>query len=286
MKWHFGLIKWPPDLSRLDSFVRCGQGQSNSSKRTSEGWRLWVEAVEKEECAGKKASNHLESIKLLSFANVLEPLADKEINWLAQNTTERSFDTGDIVYTPADACMVIFLVLTGAIRIYGMMGRQELTFDVFRTGAIFGEASLMARTQDEYAQALEPSRVGLLNRTAFWHLVSQHPEVKARLVRLLGDRLRRSRSRMTDIALKGVPARLASLILDHLESEGVVTREGHYKIPARYTQEQLATMIGAKRVAVSKAFGKLQDAGCVRLWRRQIYVVDLAALESFATPDY
>jgi len=245
-----------------------------------------MEAVEKEECGGKKASNHSESIKLLSFANVLEPLADKEINWLAQNTTERSFHTGDIVYTPADASVVIFLVLTGAIRIFGMMGREELTFDVFRSGAIFGEASLMERTHAEYAQALEPSRVGLLNRTAFWHLVGQNPEVKARLVRLLGDRLRRSRSRMTDIALKGVPARLASLILDHLESEGVVTREGHYKIAARYTQEQLATMIGAKRVAVSKAFGKLQDAGCVRLWRRQIYVVDLAALESFATPDY
>jgi CRP/FNR family transcriptional regulator, cyclic AMP receptor protein len=87
---------------------------------------------------------------------------------------------------------------------------------------------------------------------------------------------------MTDIALKEVPARLASLILDLIQSEGMVTREGHYKILNHYTHEQLATMIGAKRVAVTRAFGKLQDAGCVRLWRRQIYVVDLATLRRMA----
>jgi hypothetical protein len=41
-------------------------------------------------------------------------------------------------------------------------------------------------------------------------------------------------------------------------------------------------MIGAKRVAVTRAFGKLQDAGCVRLWRRQIYVVELVTLRRLA----
>ena len=237
-------------------------------------------------CMQKKASNTSESIKLLSVVDVFEPLSTEEIHWLAQRTTERSFHTGDIVYTPANACAVIYLVLTGAIRVYRMVGRQELTFDIFRSATIFGRASSMERTQDEYAEALEPSRVGVLDLRAFWHLMSQNPDVNARLVRLLDDRLRLSWSRMTDIALKGVPARLASLVLDLLESEGVVTREGHYKIPARYTQEQLATMIGAKRVAVSRAFGTLQDAGCVWLYRRQIYVVDLAALRSFAAADY
>jgi CRP/FNR family transcriptional regulator, cyclic AMP receptor protein len=87
---------------------------------------------------------------------------------------------------------------------------------------------------------------------------------------------------MTSLALKDVPARLASLILDLLEGEGIVTREGHYKIPTRYTHEQLATMIGAKRVAVTRAFGKLQDAGCVWLWRRQTYVTDLTSLREVA----
>ena len=213
---------------------------------------------------------------------MLEPLSTEEINWLAQRIIERNFQRGDIVHIPGNASEIVYLLLAGRIRLYGMVGEQELTFDIIRASRMFGVASLMERTQDEYAQALAPSRVELLSLNSFWHLVRQNPEVNARLVKLLGDRLRLSRSRMTDIALKEVPARLASLILDLIQSEGVVTREGRYKILTHYTHEQLATMIGAKRVAVTRAFGKLQDAGCVRLWRRQIYVVDLATLRRLA----
>lgn len=224
-------------------------------------------------------------VKLLLLVDILEPLSAEQISWLAQRTIERTFQGGDIVYVPGDASEVVYLLLAGRIRLYGMARGDEFTLDIFQAGTGFGVASLMERTQDEYAQALEPSQVGLVDLNDFWHLVRQNPEIIARVVKLLGARLRRSRSRMTSLALKDVPARLASLILDLVEGEGVVTREGHYKIPTRYTHEQLATMIGAKRVAVTRAFGKLQDAGCVRLWRRQIYVVDLATLRRFAVPS-
>ena len=183
------------------------------------------------------------------------------------------------MYGPGDSSEAVFVLLEGRMRLYGMAGGQELTFEVVRASTLFGIASLMERTHDEYAIALEPSRVGVLSLNDFWHLVRQNPEVNARLVKVLGDRLRMTRGRMADIALKETPARLASLILDLVQSEGVVTREGHYKLVAHYTHEQLAAMIGAKRGSVTRAFTKLQDSGCVRLFRRLIYVVDLDALK-------
>jgi CRP/FNR family cyclic AMP-dependent transcriptional regulator len=221
--------------------------------------------------------------RLLSMVDVLEPLTAEQTDLLVQRTHERAFGRDETVYAPGDASEVVLLLLTGSMRLYGMAGGQELTFDVLRAGTIFGIESLMERTHDEYALALEPSRVGVLGLNDFWHLVRQNPEVNARLVKVLGDRLRRTRSRMADIALKETPARLASLILDLVQSEGVVTREGHYKIVTHYTHEQLATMIGTQRVGVTRAFGKLQDAGCVQLFRRQIYVVDLEALKRLAS---
>jgi CRP/FNR family transcriptional regulator, cyclic AMP receptor protein len=219
-------------------------------------------------------------IKLLSIVDVLEPLGTEEIDWIAQRGSERSFERDEIVYVPGTASEVVFLLLAGRIRLYGVVGGQEVTFDILQSGTTFGVASMLERFHEEYAVALEPSRVGLLNLNTFWHLTRQNHEVSMRLVKLLGEHLRLSRSRMRDIALKEVPARLASLILTLVESEGVVTREGHYKILTRYTQEQLATMIGAKRVAVTRAFGILQDIGGVQLRNRQIIVIDLAALRS------
>ena len=226
--------------------------------------------------------NSADRIKLLSEVDVLEALGTEEMNGLAQRILERDFRSGDIVYVPGDTSEVVFLLLTGRVRLYGMSAERELTFEVILGGSMFGLASLAERTQAEYAQALEPSRVGLLSLHDFWRLVGRNPEVNARVIGVLGERLRRNRSRMKDIALKEVPARLASLILDLVEGEGIVTREGHYAIQTTYTHEQIAAMIGAKRVAVTKAFRNLQEAGCLRRSGRQIYVVDLATLQRCA----
>jgi CRP-like cAMP-binding protein len=70
-----------------------------------------------------------------------------------------------------------------------------------------------------------------------------------------------------------------------VQDEGVVTREGHYRVSTRYTHEELASMIGLKRVAVTRAFGGLQESGYVQLRRRQIYVTDLAALKGLAAEN-
>ena len=223
--------------------------------------------------------------QLLSRVDVLETLPPEEIERLDQIVLERSFNTDEIIYAPEDASESIYLLLAGRVRLYGMARGHEHTFNVLRSGTIFGVASLTERTQGEYAQALEPSRIGLLGLNSFWPLVSKYPEVNTRIMGVLGERLRMSRKRTIDIALKEVPARLASLILELLQSEGVLTREGHYMILTRYTHEQLAVMIGAKRVAVTRAFGELQDIGSVRLKRRQIYVLDLSALEQVATGE-
>jgi CRP/FNR family transcriptional regulator, cyclic AMP receptor protein len=226
-----------------------------------------------------------ERVKLLSMVDVLEPLTAEQTDLLAQRTLERAFGRGETVYAPGDASEAVFLLLAGRMRLYGMAGVQELTFEVVRASTLFGIASLMERTQNEYALALEPSRVGVLGLNDFWHLVRQNPQVNARLVKVLGDRLRMTRGRMADIALKETPARLASLILDLVQSEGVITREGHYKIVTHYTHEQLAAMIGTQRGSVTRALGKLQDSGCVQLIRRLIYVVDLDALKRRASAD-
>src|SRR3954467_15411606 len=143
-----------------------------------------------------------ERIRLLSMVEVLEPLTAEQADLLAQRTHERAFGRGETVYAPGDATEVVLLLLTGRMRLYGTAGGQELTFKVVRAGTIFGIASLMERTQNEYALALEPSRVGMLGLRDFWHLVRENPEVNARLVKVLGERLRMTRSRMADITLK------------------------------------------------------------------------------------
>jgi CRP/FNR family transcriptional regulator len=132
--------------------------------------------------------------------------------------------------------------------------------------------------QGAYAQAMEPSELSVMQRADLDRLIVEKPEVGLQIAHLLSERLRRYETRLEDITLKGVTARLASLLLLLLESEGVVTGDHSVKIPTHYTHQHLGTMVGANREAVTRAFGQLQDEGIVELRRRLIYVPDAQAL--------
>ena len=120
-----------------------------------------------------------------------------------------------------------------------------------------------------------------MRRRELEEFVERDPALGTRVARLLGERLVETEGRRADLARKEVPERLASQILRLVESEGVVTREG-YRMPTRYTHQQLGTMIGANREAVTRAFGKLRLEGGVELRNRRILVIDLEALKRAA----
>jgi CRP/FNR family transcriptional regulator, cyclic AMP receptor protein len=65
------------------------------------------------------------------------------------------------------------------------------------------------------------------------------------------------------------------------ESEGVVSKEGPM-VPTRYTHQQLSSMVGSQREAVTRAFSALQEAGCIEVRERRVYVKDFDALRQSA----
>jgi CRP-like cAMP-binding protein len=80
------------------------------------------------------------------------------------------------------------------------------------------------------------------------------------------------------LAHKQVTARLASLVLRLSASEGIVSREG-IRIDTPYTHQQLATMIGSNREAMTRAMKELREQGAVEVVGRRIHLSDREALE-------
>ena len=225
-----------------------------------------------------------EKLRLLSMVDILEPLSREEIRELSLRIPDTYYQRGQLLYTPMERSEAIFMIKKGRVRIYrvGPDGR-EFTLTVVGTGTVFGEMSLTAqRLENAYAEAMERVVVCKMRKYDLERLVLEKPQVGLKVMGVLSERLLLAEYRMEDIALKDVPARLASFILQLIETEGVVTREG-YKIPTRYTHRHLATMIGSKRETVTKAFSLLQQMGVVELKRRRIHVRDINALEGAAS---
>lgn len=224
-----------------------------------------------------------EKIRLLSMVDVLEPLSEEELEEFSRRVPDRHVEQGHIFYTPEDRSEALFMLKKGRVRIYKVTpDGWEFTLAVVEAGTMFGEMALTAqRLREAYAEATEPSDICVLRNAELEFLVRENPDVGLRMMRVLSERLRLCETRLEDIGLKDVPARLASLVLQLAESEGIMTHEGP-KIPTRYTHRQLATMIGSSRETVTRAFTKLQQTGAVELRQRHIYIKDVEALERAA----
>jgi CRP/FNR family transcriptional regulator len=224
-----------------------------------------------------------ERVRLLSLVDIFEPLTEEEIKSLNGQLPDRRLQSGEIFFGPQDRSERLYLLQRGRVRIFrSTPDGREFTLAVVEAGTVFGEMALTGqRLEGAYAQALAPSQVSTMLRADLERLILEKPEVGLRIMELLSERLRRQETRLEDVVMKDVRARLASIIVLLVESEGVRSGAG-YRIPTHYTHERLGTMIGANRTAVTRAFGLLQDEGAVQLRRRLIYVADIDALERSA----
>ncbi len=224
-----------------------------------------------------------EEIRLLSMVDILDPLSDEQMEDLARRTPDTFLEQDDVLCTPKEGMERLFILKKGRVQLYEVNHEgDEITLSVVEDGKVFGEMALTAQSLTGiYVRALTPATVVSLRREDLEDLIMTKPEVGLRLVRDLAQRLHDSEARYADIVGKDVPARLATLILTLVDSEGVVSSES-YRIPNHYTHERLASMIGCKRVAVTRAFRKLEEGGAVELKDRRIIVKDKDALQDMA----
>jgi CRP/FNR family transcriptional regulator, cyclic AMP receptor protein len=224
-----------------------------------------------------------EEVRLLSMVDVLGPLSDEEMEDLAKRAPDTFLDEEDILYAPKEGTERLFILKKGRVQLYEVnRDGEEVTLSVIEEGNVFGEMALTGQSlKGLYVRAIEPSTVISLRREDVEELIRQTPEVGLRLVRDLAERLHELERRYADVVGKDVPARLATLILTLVDAEGVVSSES-YLIPNHYTHERLASMIGCKRVAVTRAFRRLEEGGAVMLKERRIVVKDMDALKELA----
>lgn len=227
-----------------------------------------------------------EEIRLLSVSDILEPLSEEEMEELAEHNPDVRLQEGEMLFGPGESSERLYIVKEGRIRLYitGDQG-EEITLAMVDEGKMFGEMALTGqRLREVYAQAVEPSLLLSVSREALEQLILGKPKVGLRLVERLSERVRALENRLKDLSFKEVPVRVASLILQLLEEEGVRTKEG-YEIPNRYTHEQLGAMVSANRVSVTRALATLREEGTIELRKRRILVKNLQALGSAAREE-
>jgi CRP/FNR family transcriptional regulator, cyclic AMP receptor protein len=221
-------------------------------------------------------------VKILSLVDVLEPLSEEELEEVSTRCPRFNLDAGQEFYASSEHDGGLFLLEEGHVVIYKRTSSgKQITFAVHSAGTVLPAL----RLQSLATKAIESSVLAFMGREDLEYFLRRKPRMGLRLMDLLAENLRLMDARISDVMHKRVSARLASLIDWLIDEEGIVAGSGDLVIPYHYTHDQLGTIIGARRVAITLAFRALQDEGVVEVRRRRIHVKDLNLLQRIAEQD-
>jgi CRP-like cAMP-binding protein len=230
-----------------------------------------------------------EKIWYLKRCPLFERLAPGECQLLEAHTVLRTFERRQVIYFPTEPGQSVLLLARGRVKLKDVSpdGRETI-FAFIEEGELFGELALLdAAPRNEFAEAVEPSRVLALPREDLLWLMERRPDVALSVTKLVGFRRRRIENRLRNLLFRSARERTVLLLLELLETHGR-RGAGGWEVRLPLSHEDLAHLIGATRETVTLTLGQLQREGFIEVRRRRLTVLErekLAAEVAQQLPD-
>ena len=216
-------------------------------------------------------------LKLVPLFHNMSPLLLRE---LSTKLHPQRFRTGTAIFHADDVGSMLYIILQGAVKIFiPTTDGREVVLAIHRPGDLFGEMSLLDNERrSASAVTLDDTEMVSLSRADFQDVLNRHPDAARAILRVLVARLRQTNQSIQDAYLLDVPGRLARRLLILADEHGIPTDEGT-EIGLRVSQQDLASMIGASRVAVNKQLQAWRQAGIVDVRRQRVTILRPEALQ-------
>jgi CRP/FNR family cyclic AMP-dependent transcriptional regulator len=216
-------------------------------------------------------------VRHLSMIDILRDLEQPTLEWLAAHTTMITARRGQLIYTPGETREGLFLLKAGSVRLYRLTADgKKLVLSTLEPHTVFGDMPLAGQQMyGAYAEALSDCTLCVLGRADLEKLIESKPLVAIRLLEIVGQRLVEAEGVIEDFAFKGVPARLATLLVRLSSRDGTDEVRG-------YSHQELAEMIGSYRETVTVTLDDFKRRGLVAVGRRHIQILDRRGLERIA----
>lgn len=179
---------------------------------------------------------------------------------------ERRVKRGAVVYLRGERIDKVFIVYQGKIKIYRTDPEGTKVFisychsgDLFPHFGFFQEACFQAD-----AQAVEDSHLLVMPKEDMEQLLRSHPELTVRLIQTMGKQISELEQQLNESIVHDAYKRVIFLLLRLARTVGEPHQQG-ICLKERYTNRELAQMIGATRETVSRVMNRLKREGHIHL---------------------
>lgn len=193
---------------------------------------------------------------------------------LAGQVVSRRYAKGQPLMQQGEPGTTLLVIVEGSVAVFVTAETGDrMTLATLGSGDVLGEIALLDEgPRSASAEAVEPTTVLVLSRTALLELVRTQPKIVDGLLRSMGALVRQLSEQAADFVFLDLPGRVAKTVL-RLAADVVPARAGG-PVEIAVTQGRLAEMVGGSRQSVNQILQHFQSRGMLEIAGRRLLVTD------------
>ncbi|MCX7886550.1 MAG: Crp/Fnr family transcriptional regulator [Verrucomicrobiae bacterium] len=213
---------------------------------------------------------------LLKCCKLFSDLDARELQAIQSVASRKDFRKGQIIFAEGDPSRGFYVVASGAVKVSRIApdGRERV-LHIVEAGNSFAEAAMFMERYPATAEALRATTAVFIEKNGFKRLMTRDPKLSFKIMGALVRWLTVLRDALTDLTLKGVPARFAGYVLSLPRAPGC-------PIEMTVSKTAVAQLIGTTKETLSRLLARLARRRILLYRGHQIRVLDAAALGAIA----
>lgn len=218
-------------------------------------------------------------MELIGSTPLFRGLDEDHFTELIAISERKKYKKGELIFSEGDEGNGFYIVETGKVKIFKLsLDGKEQILHIYGPGYPFGEVPVFSGKKfPAFAQAVAKSSVIFFPRKEIINLISENPALALNMLAVLSMRLREFTVMVENLALKEVPARLASYLLV------LISEQKNSKIVMLpVSKAQLAGLLGTAPETLSRIFGRMANDNLIKVNNKEIAILDPEGLAELA----
>ncbi|MEL7562520.1 Crp/Fnr family transcriptional regulator [Dehalogenimonas sp. 4OHTPN] len=171
----------------------------------------------------------------------------------------------EYLFNEGEPANSVFIVTKGRVKLIKTSeDGREIVLGYLTANQMFGEEVLFDESRRSFAAiAVEDTRLCACYKSSFETLLAQNSQLSLKVIKSLGDKIRRITEQLADVAIYDTRSSLCRTLARLAKEHGRETSDG-MKLNFRLTHDDLGALVGASRVMITNVMRSLKLAGIVK----------------------
>ncbi|MFZ3577273.1 Crp/Fnr family transcriptional regulator [Virgibacillus sp. DJP39] len=191
------------------------------------------------------------------------------------------YSSGSTIYWEGDPNENLYFLIEGNVKLTKLSeDGKDLTMYYFFPGDIFGEFDPHQKQISVFtAEAMDACVIGVIQQKDLEVLLWQNGDLAIEFTQWMSHMQHYTQLKVRDLLFHGKNGALASMLIRASNTYGVKTGSS-IRITKKFTNNELANLIGATRETVNRMLSKFKRDQLIRYENGQIEILNLAELKN------